>query len=113
MEAPSVTVVVVTFNALPWLEQCLDSGRGEDVIVVDNRSTDGTVALVRDRFPEVRVVEQENRGMGGGNNAGMRLAEGRWYFLLNSDAWIVDDGLRTLVEFGDAHPRAAVVGPKL
>jgi N-acetylglucosaminyl-diphospho-decaprenol L-rhamnosyltransferase len=113
MEAPSVTVVVVTFNALPWLEQCLDSVRGEDVIVVDHGSTDGTVALVRDRFPDVRVVEQENRGMGGGNNAGMRLADGRWYFLLNSDAWIVGDGLRTLVEFGDAHPRAAVVGPKL
>ena len=108
-----VTVVVVTYNALPWLEQCLDSVRGEDVIVVDHGSTDGTLDLVRDRYPDVRVIEQENRGMGGGNNAGMRVATGRYFFLLNSDAWIEGDGLRALVEFADARPRAAVVGPKL
>jgi GT2 family glycosyltransferase len=51
--------------------------------------------------------------MGGGNNAGMRAAAGRYFFLLNSDAWVVDDGLDALVAFADAHPEAAVVGPKL
>jgi GT2 family glycosyltransferase len=110
---PDVTVVVVTWNALPWVERCLDSVRGRDVIVVDNGSTDGTVDLVRDRYPDVRVVEQENRGMGGGNNAGMRAARGRYFFLLNSDAWVVGDGVDALVEFADSHPEAAVVGPKL
>jgi N-acetylglucosaminyl-diphospho-decaprenol L-rhamnosyltransferase len=108
-----LTVVVVTWNALPWIEQSLESVRGEDVIVVDQGSTDGTLELVRDRFPEVRVIEQENRGMGGGNNSGMRAAGGRYLFLLNSDAWVVGDGLQQLVEFADAHPQAAVVGPKL
>jgi len=43
----------------------------------------------------------------------MRLAEGRWFFLLNSDAWVVGDGLDRLVAYGDAHPDAAVVGPRL
>ena len=113
MEQPDVTVIAVTWNALPWVEQCLESVRGRDTIVVDNGSTDGTLELVRERFPEVRIVEQENRGMGGGNNAGMRLAEGRWFFLLNSDAWVVGDGLDRLVAYGDAHPDAAVVGPRL
>jgi len=108
-----VSVVVVTWNALPWIEQCLDSVRGQDVVVVDNGSTDGTVAFVRERFPNVRVVEQDNRGMGGGNNTGMRSADGRYFFLLNSDAWLVGDGLAKLVEFADAHPEAAVVGPRL
>jgi GT2 family glycosyltransferase len=108
-----VSVVVVTWNALPWLEQCLESVRGREVVVVDHGSTDGTVAFVRERFPDVRVIEQENKGMGGGNNAGMRAADGRYYFLLNSDAWVVDDALDRLVEFADAHPEAAVVGPKL
>ena len=70
-----VSVVVVTFNALPWLEQCLESVRGRDVVVVDNGSSDGSVELVRERFPGVRVIEQENKGMGGGNNAGMRAAD--------------------------------------
>src|SRR5207253_2117157 len=108
-----VTVVVVAWNALPWIEQCLASVQDRDVIVVDNGSTDGTVARVRERFPAVHVIEQENRGMGGGNNTGMRAASGRYFFLLNSDAWVVDDGLARLVEFADAHPEAAVVGPRL
>jgi hypothetical protein len=83
------------------------------VVVVDNGSTDGTVDFVRERFPDVRIVEQENRGMGGGNNTGMRAAGGRYFFLLNSDAWVVGDGLTKLIEFADAHPEAAVVGPRL
>ena len=108
-----VSVVVVTWNALPWIEQCLDSVRGQEVVVVDNGSTDGTVDFIRERFPDVRIVEQENRGMGGGNNTGMRAAGGRYFLLLNSDAWVVGDGLAKLVEFADAHPEAAVVGPRL
>jgi N-acetylglucosaminyl-diphospho-decaprenol L-rhamnosyltransferase len=108
-----VSVVVVTWNALPWLEQCLESVRGREVVVVDHGSTDGTVEFVRERFPDVRVIEQENKGMGGGNNAGMRAADGRYFFLLNSDAWVVDDGLDKLIAFADANPEAAVVGPKL
>jgi GT2 family glycosyltransferase len=108
-----VSVVVVTYNALPWVEQCLDSVRGRDVVVVDNGSTDGTVDVVRERYPDVRLIEQENRGMGGGNNSGMRASDGRYFFLLNSDAWVVGDGLDRLVQFADEHPEAAVVGPKL
>ncbi len=110
---PDVTVVVVTWNALPFIEQCLESVRGRDVIVIDHGSTDGTLDLVRERFPEVRLIEQENRGMGGGNNTGMRVADGRWFFLLNSDAWVIQDGLDRLVEFADDHPEVAVVGPRL
>jgi N-acetylglucosaminyl-diphospho-decaprenol L-rhamnosyltransferase len=85
--------------------------RGRDVVVVDHGSTDDTVSFARGRG--VRVIEQENKGMGGGNNAGMRATGGRYYFLLNSDAWVRDGGLEKLVEFADAHPEAAVVGPKL
>ena len=113
MERPDVTVVVVTWNALPWLERCLDSVRGRDVVLVDHGSTDGTLDVVRERHPGVRVVEQDNKGMGGGNNAGMRVAEGRYFFLLNSDAWVVGNGLERLVAFADEHPEAAVVGPRL
>jgi N-acetylglucosaminyl-diphospho-decaprenol L-rhamnosyltransferase len=111
MEQPDVSVVVVTYNALPWLEQCLDSVRGHDIVVVDHGSTDGTVELARTRG--LRVIEQENKGMGGGNNTGMRATGGRYYLLLNSDAWVRGDGVQQLVEFADAHPEAAVVGPKL
>jgi hypothetical protein len=113
MAQPDVTVVVVTWNALPWLEQCLESVRGRDVIVVDHGSTDGTLDLVRTRFPEVRVIEQDNRGMGGGNNTGMRAAQGRYLLLLNSDAWLVGDALERLVAYAEAHPDVALAGPRL
>jgi N-acetylglucosaminyl-diphospho-decaprenol L-rhamnosyltransferase len=110
---PDVSIVVVAFNAMPWIERCLESVRGHEAIVVDHGSSDGTLELVRERFPDVRVVEQENRGMGGGNNAGMRLASGRYFLLLNSDAWVVDGAVERLVAFADQHADAAVVGPRL
>jgi len=108
-----VSVVVVTFNALPWVEQALESVRGHETIVVDHGSTDGTLELVRERFPEARLIEQENKGLGGGSNAGMRAASGDWLLLLNSDAWATEGALERLVAFGEAHPEAAVVGPRL
>ena len=93
---PDVSVVVVAWNALPWIEQCLASGGGEGVIVVDNGSTDGTVEFMREDFPDVRVIEQENRGMGGGNNSGMRGAAGRYAFLLTSASWVGGEALAAL-----------------
>src|SRR6516165_1488569 len=113
MARGETSVVVVTWNAADHLERCLESVRGHETIVVDNGSTDGTVALVRERFPDVHVVEQENKGMGGGNNAGLLAASGRYVLLLNSDAWVVGDAVARLAAFADAHPRAAVVGPRL
>jgi GT2 family glycosyltransferase len=111
--ADGVSVVVVTWNAAEHVERCLESVRGHETIVVDNGSADGTVALVRERFPDAVVIEQENKGMGGGNNAGIRAATGTYVLLLNSDAWAVGDAVDRLSVFADAHPRAAVFGPRL
>ena len=108
-----ISVVVVTYDAMPWIERCLESVRGNEVIVVDHGSSDGTLELVRERFPEVRVIQQENRGMGGGNNAGLRAARGRYTFLLNSDAWVVGDALDRLAAYLDTHPAVAIAGPRL
>ncbi|HZQ02948.1 MAG TPA: glycosyltransferase family 2 protein [Gaiellaceae bacterium] len=113
MPEGDVCVIVVSFNALPWLERCLESVAGVETIVVDHGSTDGSVELVRSRFPGVRLVAQANRGMGAGNNLGMRIADSRYFFLLNSDAWVVGDAVARLVAFADAHPDTAVVGPRL
>src|SRR3954447_18299903 len=112
-EEDGVSVVVVTWNALPYIERCLDSVRGHETIVVDHGSTDGTLELVRGRFPEVRVIEQENKGLGAGLNAGMRAAPARYHLLINSDAWLEEDALERLVAFADGHPDAAVVAPRV
>jgi GT2 family glycosyltransferase len=107
------SAVVVTYNALPWLEQCLESVAGVETIVVDNGSTDGTPAFVRERFPDVRVIEQENLGLAAGWNAGMEAASGRYFLILNADAWLTPGSLERLVAFADEHPEAAIVGPRL
>jgi N-acetylglucosaminyl-diphospho-decaprenol L-rhamnosyltransferase len=111
--ATDVSVVVVTYNALPWLEQCLESVRGIETVVVDHGSSDGTVAFARERFPEAEVVEEENLGLAYGWNTGVARTSGRWVLLLNADAWLDPGALDELVRFGDAHPRAAVVAPRL
>src|SRR5262245_22406379 len=108
-----VSVVVVTYDAMPWIERCLGSVGGREVIVVDHGSTDGTLELVRERFPEALVIEQENRGMGGGNNAGILASERPYALLLNSDAWVVGDAVERLAAYLDAHPHVAVAGPRL
>jgi N-acetylglucosaminyl-diphospho-decaprenol L-rhamnosyltransferase len=108
-----VSVVVVTYNSMPELERCLDSVAGYETVVVDHGSTDGSVELVRERFPDVHLIEQENRGFGAGTNAGMRVAGGRYFLLLNADAWVLGDAVEELRAFADRHPEAAIVGPRL
>jgi len=111
--AAGVSAIVVTFNAMPYIDRCLESVRGHETTVVDNGSTDGTVELVRERFPEVRLVEQDNLGLGAGWNRGMREATGEWLLILNADAWMAEGATEKLAEFGDSRPDAAVVGPRL
>src|SRR5262249_61494225 len=108
----NVSAVVVTFNSSAWIERCLESVRGYETIVVDHGSTDDTLEIVRGRFPEAHGIEEQNVGMGGGNNAGMRLASGRYFLLLNSDAWILGDAVERLPAFPGGNPPAAFVGAR-
>lgn len=116
MTKPDLSVVIVSFNAREHLERCLEAvaGGAHEVVVVDNASSDGSPALVRERFPAVQLVElEENVGFGAANNLGMEAASGRWFLLLNSDAWPVDDAIGRLAAFAEAQPRAGIVGPRL
>ena len=109
-----VVAIVTTYNALPWIEQCLASLGGTATVVVDHGSSDGTVSFVRERFPDVEIVEQDNLGLAAGWQRGLEESRpSRWALILNADAWLVDDALERLVAVGDAHPDVAVVGPRL
>ena len=108
-----VSCVVVTYDALPWIEQCLASVAGIETVVVDNGSSDGTVDVVRERFPQVRVIESSNDGLAAGWNRGIAETGCEHVLVLNADAWLVEDALSRLVAAADRHPRAAAVGPKL
>ena len=108
-----VACVVVTYDALPWIEQCLASVAGIETVVVDNGSSDGTVDVVRERFPQVRVIESSNEGLAAGWNRGIAETGSEHVLVLNADAWLVEDALSRLVAAADRHPRAAAIGPKL
>jgi N-acetylglucosaminyl-diphospho-decaprenol L-rhamnosyltransferase len=112
-ERDRLAVVVVTYNALPYLERCLASVVGWQTVVVDHGSTDGTAALIRERFPGVRLVEQANLGLAAGWNRGIAETSTTYVLILNADAWAVDDGVEKLLAFAESRQDAAVVGPKL
>jgi GT2 family glycosyltransferase len=112
-ERSRVACVVVTYDALPWVEQCLASVAGTETVVVDNGSSDGTPDAVRERFPGVRVIEAENLGLAAGWNRGIAETSAEHVLVLNADAWLVEDALARLLAVADAHPRTAVVGPRL
>jgi GT2 family glycosyltransferase len=112
-EGRRAACVVVTYDALPWIERCLESVADVETVVVDNGSSDGTVALVRERFPSVGVIERENRGLSAGWNTGIRATSSEHVLLLNADAWLLDGALDALVVAADRHPRAAAIGPRL
>jgi GT2 family glycosyltransferase len=115
-----LSVIVVNWNTCRLLEACLRSVEGTrenlavDVIVVDNGSADGSVELVRERFPRVELIANaSNRGFAAANNQALERARGRYLLLLNSDAEVEAAAMGTLVTYADEHRQAGVIGPKL
>jgi len=94
-EPAGVGVVVVSFNVREQLERCLASlGDAEQVVVVDNGSSDGSVAMVRERFSEVELIAfEDNRGFSAAVNAGAARVRAGLILLLNPDAALPADGL--------------------
>jgi GT2 family glycosyltransferase len=117
-----LSVIIVTYNSCALtlacvasvLAECAAGGLACEVIVVDNASTDGTLAALRARTPDVRVLPQRaNLGFARGNNAGLAAAHGRYLLLLNSDTEVRRGALAALVAFMDKHPAAGACGPML
>ena len=104
------SVIVLSWNGMDYLEGCLDAVFSQDyvdfeVIVVDNGSTDGSVQLVREFLPGVRLIESEvNLGFAAGNNLGLREARGSFVALLNNDAFAEPDWLESLVSVVRSDP---------
>lgn len=115
----TVSVVVLNWNGRGHLDVCLRSLRHQsfsdvEVILVDNASTDGSAAFVRQRFPEVRVIENSaNLGFCAGNNVGIRAASGRFVALLNNDTEVSPDWLTQLLQTAAAHPEAGLFASKM
>ena len=118
--APDVSIILVSWNTRELLLGCIESlpaAIGElraDVWVVDNRSTDGSVAAVRERFPLARLIENNgNPGFAAANNQAIAASAGRYALLLNSDTIAQPGSIERLVRFADEHRSAGIVGARL
>jgi N-acetylglucosaminyl-diphospho-decaprenol L-rhamnosyltransferase len=113
-----LSIVILNWNVRDLLERCLASLRSEryvlEIIVVDNASHDGSLAMLRDEYPQVEVIANAvNRGFTGGNNQGIEAACGRYVMVLNPDTEVLGDALDRLVGYLDGHPDVGAIGPQL
>ena len=115
-----VTVIVVSWNTAELLDQCLASvaatthGMHAEVIVVDNGSSDSSVAMVRERFPAARLIQNStNVGFGCANNQAAASSRAPYLLLLNSDAVLLPQTLEKMLSLTASHPSAAVVGARV
>ena len=121
-EMPSgkkISVIVVNWNGQRFLQDCLGSLSGQtytnrEIILVDNGSTDSSVAYVRENFPSVKIVElRENTGFTGGNTEGLKVADGEFVALVNNDTRADDRWLENLIQPMHKDPGVAICASKL
>lgn len=121
-----VSIIIVSWNVADLLAVCLDTilvspiaiNEPEndkltvEIIVVDSASSDETVSMLQERYPQVRLLAQnENVGFTCGNNIGLEAARGRYLFLLNPDTEIIDDAIPQMINYLDEHSEIGIVGP--
>lgn len=115
-----LSIVIVNYNVKHFLEQCLYSIRKAttnitaEVWVVDNNSVDGSIEMLKERFPEVKLIEnKKNVGFSAANNQAIRQANGEYILLLNPDTVVEEETFTKTVAFMDAHLDAGALGVKM
>jgi GT2 family glycosyltransferase len=115
-----LSIVIVTYNTVDLLGECLRSIQAfvdlthAEVIVVDNASSDGSQQVVATEHPYVRLIcNPGNRGFAQANNQGLRAANGRYLFLLNSDAALLNPAAAVMMGYLDEHANTAILGASL
>jgi GT2 family glycosyltransferase len=115
-----LSIILVNYNVKYFLEQALLAVRKAaqsltaETWVVDNHSTDGSVQLVQEKFPEVKLIaNEENVGFSKANNQAIRASEGEYVLLLNPDTVVAEDTFVKCVAFMDAHPEAGGLGVRM
>lgn len=115
-----LSIVIVNYNVEHFLEQCLFSVRKAianieaEVYVVDNNSVDGSLKMLSEKFPEVKVIaNKDNVGFSRANNQAIRVSKGEYVLLLNPDTVVEDDTFIKTIEFMDSHPEAGGLGVKM
>jgi len=120
MDQKKLSVIIVNYNVGFFLEQCLYSVKKAlkdipaEVFVVDNNSVDGSVQMIKEKFPEVQLIEnKKNTGFSYANNQAIRVSKGEYVLLLNPDTVVEEDTFSKTIRFMDEHPDAGGLGVKM
>lgn len=112
-----LSIVIVNYNVEFFLEQCLNSVFAAtkhieaEVFVVDNNSIDGSVKMIKDRFPDVILIEnKDNSGFSKANNQALKIAKGKYHLLLNPDTVVEEDTFTKCLDFMESHPDCGGLG---
>ena len=115
-----LSVVIVNWNTKKLTTDCLSSifkftkDVTFEVIVIDNGSNDSSQKLIKARFPQVKLIQnKDNLGFTKANNQGIRISQGKYIMLLNSDAYLIENSFKKLVDFADKIKDLGALGPKL
>ena len=118
--AKKISIVIVSYNVCQLLDECLQSveqaleGIEGDIFVVDNHSTDDTLAVIPARHPQVHVIaNSENVGFARANNQAIRQNDAEYVLLLNPDTVVFEPTIRGCLQFMDAHPEAGGAGVRM
>jgi GT2 family glycosyltransferase len=114
-----VSIVIVNWNAMRHLENCLNSlstpnGYTQEIILVDNASTDGSPEMAANSYPQVKLIRNKtNFGFARANNIGIAQSTGRYVCLVNSDVVVLEDCIKNMIKFLDQNPRGGMAGPRI
>jgi N-acetylglucosaminyl-diphospho-decaprenol L-rhamnosyltransferase len=117
--ALDVSIVIVAYNSADMIGQCIDSLLGlteaaVEIFVADNASADESVAMIRNRYPAVTLIENTtNRGFGAANNQVLPKCRGRYLLFLNPDTMVTPGSLVQMIAFMDRNPQIGLAGPRL
>src|SRR5512136_2286650 len=110
-----ISIIIVNWNTRDILQGCLESVHktirdiSYEIIVVDNASRDGSIAMLKEKYQQARLIEnKQNRGFGAANNQAMGIMAGRYALLLNTDTILIDSAVHELYIFMENHPEAAM-----
>lgn len=115
-----LSIIIVNYNVKVFLQQALQSiynaisGIDAEVIVVDNNSVDGSLQMLSDNFPQVKVISNDvNVGFARANNQALKIAQGKYVWLLNPDTLIQEDTTTKLIRYMDENPKVGLCGCKI
>ena len=115
----NISIIIVSYNTADFLQICLaslrlSSGVKKEIFVVDNCSTDNSVQIVAEKFPEVSlIINSENKGFGAANNQALSLCTGHYIVFLNPDTTVKPETLQKASEFMDSNQHIGLAGAKI